>query len=169
MRKLSTTNDLVAVLKNGVIRYHNRDIVMVLVNGKRQPFYKSSGRSSDKAGEWLPFDGIQYPDSLAAWFDKTAYVINPECPDAYHGFGDLHRYGTNENFEVSQALKQTHIPEGIETDSAMDVNFFLGVLDVYSNRTQRQAWARNKGWGVCNLPSSGQEHNRTALRQGNQA
>ena len=148
MQKIPTTNGLVALLKNGVIRYKDRDIVMVLVNGRRQPFYKSSGKSSKKKGQWLPFDGVKYPATPVEWFDKEAYVINPECPTEYHGFGELHRYGSTDNLEISQGLQQMSIPEGFPAETGMDVNFFLGVLDKYAPDHQRQAWARDKGWLV---------------------
>ena len=138
MQKIPTANGLVALLKNGVIRYKGRDIVMVLVDKKRQPFYKSTGRNSHKPDTWLPFDGVMYPESIE-WFDKQAYGRGREHP--------LHRYGTEELKQVSDALAGMEIPQGTEVKSGMDVNFFLGVLEKYASDSQRQAWARNQGWG----------------------
>jgi hypothetical protein len=122
MRKLNTTNDLGAVLKNGVVRYRNRDIVMVLVNGNRQPFYKSTGRSSGMPNTWLPFDGVKYPNTVGEWFDKEAYVVN----------GKLHRFGSELNMEISNALASIDIPEGMPVKSGQDVNLFLGVSKKYA-------------------------------------
>lgn len=121
-----------AILKNLVIRYHKRDIVLVVTKEKRQPFYKSTGHSSKMPDTWLPFDGIMYPNCWGAeWFDKQAYTINPECPEDRHGFGDLHRFGTQYNKDISDALKAIDIPQGIEAESGRDVNLFLGVASKY--------------------------------------
>lgn len=153
MRLISVPNGPSAYLKNGVIRYKDRNIVVVVTPDKRQPFYQSTGRNSGMPKEWFPFDGIKFPDSAGEWFDKRAYVFDPKEPWNKYGFGKLYRYGTQYLFEISQALKTMNIPDGLKVESGMDVNLFLGVLDKYATDSYRQTWTRNKSWRLCNLPN----------------
>ena len=98
-----------------VLRYKDRDIIRVNVGGKRQGFYRSTGRNSGKPGTWFPFDGITCP----AWFDKQAY-----CHPLLEKIG-LMRYGTEENKLISEKISKRNLPKG-EVANAIEVNLFLG-------------------------------------------
>lgn len=93
-----------------VRRFHERDIVrVVLDSGEILPFYRSTGKNSGMAGEWLPFDGISlYPRS---WFDKARFT---EHEGALKG-QPLHRYGTHEIKAASESLGKLDIPKGHES------------------------------------------------------
>ena len=142
VRPIHVPNGPIAYLKSGVIRYHDRNIVMVVTPDKRQPFYQSTGRNSHLPEEWLPFDGVLNPGGWE-WFDKGRYCLEDGNP--------LDRYGTEYYYEISQALKSMTIPDGQEVESGMDVNLFLGVLEKYATNDQRQAWTRNKNRGLYRL------------------
>lgn len=103
-----------------IYRFHDRDIIRVtLPSGEVQPFYRSTGKNSGKAGEWLPFDGLQlFPTS---WFDKDRFTKG-----AGMGRGqELHRYGTHDLKIASEALGFMEIPEGVEA-KAQKINRWLG-------------------------------------------
>lgn len=99
-----------------VVRYKDRDIlVWVLPSGKRQPFYKSTGRNSGMPGRWLPFDGIwpECPAFPRGWFINDRYA------------GPIHRYGTEALRMASEAIEASHPPSGSPLATADAVNGFL--------------------------------------------
>lgn len=97
-----------------VLRYKGRDIIRVNIGGRRQGFYRSTGRNSGKPGNWLPFNGITCP----AWFDKEKF-----CHPLLESQG-LMRYGTEENKRISEKLSKQSIPRGEEA-SEIKINKFL--------------------------------------------
>lgn len=97
-----------------VLRYKDRDIIRINQNGRRQGFYRSTGRNSKRPNEWLPFDGITCPP----WFDKTRFCSR-ELIDK-----GLERFGTEENKKISEKLNKQSIPQGIEA-SELEINLFL--------------------------------------------
>ena len=101
-----------------VLRLNDRDIIKVEIRPDyTQAFYKSSGRNSGKAGEWLPLSGIVHYEDHVIWFDKHAFV-KPQVPE------ELHRYGTEELKEISKKLAQINIPKGKEA-KASEINKWL--------------------------------------------
>lgn len=99
----------------GTTRNAGRDIVAVILpNGTRQPFYRSTGQNSKMPGKWLPFDGIA---KQGAWFHKSRFCAWP-VPNR------LHRLGTDELAEVSIALGNIPILEATEA-SWQDCNAWL--------------------------------------------
>lgn len=107
---------------DGVIRYGRRDIIRVrLADGTIQPFYRSSGRNSNRGGEWLPFDGV-VPE-LGNWFNKQRFTSG-EMEDPAH---PLHRFGTEENKRISEMLGEQDIPQGreIDFDNPTEVNEWI--------------------------------------------
>jgi hypothetical protein len=92
------------------LSFRGRDFVVAIYpDKKRQLFYRSTGRNSNKPGVWFPFDGIVMRPSGHLWFEKSRYVI-------YDGEGvetgvpeELDRYGTSELKEISDYLGKCEI------------------------------------------------------------
>lgn len=100
-----------------ILRYGDRDIIKVNIDGKEQGFYRSTGRHSKKAGEWLPFDGlvvIPHTEHVV-WFDKSKYVYDYKLGEHNTVPQELHRYGTEELKAISEELTSLEIAEGEET------------------------------------------------------
>lgn len=109
-----------------VRRFHGRDIVRVLLDsGEIQPFYRSSGKNSRLPGAWLPFDGIQIlritRHAEHTWMDKQRFTERPSLQEGT----PLHRYGTDELKQISEALGSMDIAEG-QTHRAQAINKWLG-------------------------------------------
>jgi hypothetical protein len=119
----------------GVMRFHGRDIVRVEMPGPlvsqiapgctvamrltHQPFYRSSGRNSGRAGSWLPFDGIvPFPDP---WFDKSRF-----CHELQRE-GALYRYGTEDYKTAGEMLDALTIEPAPEIDDIHAINRWLGL------------------------------------------
>lgn len=100
--------------------FRDRSIIRVtMAGGEVQPFYRSTGRNSGMAGEWLPFDGLQlYP---VEWFDKTRF--SDVSPETKRG-GPLYRYGTAELKAASEALGHLTISKG-RNAAAQTINKWL--------------------------------------------
>lgn len=99
-----------------------RDIVVVLLGGERQGFYRSSGRNSGMPGKWLPFDGVALLMG-STWFDKENYL----------GVGEYFRVGSAKLLAASLELGSLDIPAGRVLSSPVEVNEFLGTPRSLSN------------------------------------
>jgi hypothetical protein len=115
---------------DGPIHYEDRDIVLVLMdNGGRMPFYRSTGENSGMAGHWLPFSGIGVqPGGL--WFDKKQFTAG-ELNNRAH---PLHRYGSDKLKQVAAYLDQLNIPVSrqVFTDP-VEVNTWLNTPSSLKN------------------------------------
>lgn len=103
-------------------------MVVVIVKGRRQAFYRSTGRNSGQKGEWFPFDGATLRQG-SIWFDKEAYTDHLSHSDP------LFRWGTEEMFKIGKKLNGMDIPEGKLVETAQEVNLFIH---------SRKSLARNK-------------------------
>lgn len=104
-------------IKGEIVRFHDRDILMVVLpDGTQQPFYKSSGRNSGAPGEWFPFDGLRFD----GWFIKTRFVHKGGIK-----YGGWHRYGNESLWLVSHILGTSEIPEGRIVEPVAEVNMAL--------------------------------------------
>lgn len=115
--KYISTMDL--IIEDISYRYAGRDIIVVLIDGHRQPFYKSTGRNSGQPDTWFPFDGIKNPGTRFEWFDKTQY-----CQDE-----DYLRYGNKELNDISDRLSSMNLPEAIEETNPFVIDDWLGYKD----------------------------------------
>lgn len=114
------------------LRFADRDVVVVTIDGKRQGFYRSSGRNSGLPGEWLPFDGL----ALNGWFDKSRF-IRRDVGEIW-----LHRFGTPEMMQLSADLApKLSKRRGVES-SAYRVNRFLRYEPALGYARQRNALKR---------------------------
>jgi hypothetical protein len=114
-----------------VYQCQGRDIIKVeIAENVFQPFYRSTGKNSHKAGEWLPCDGIVWVYDITVnsanlednievpvWINKSKYA-NKENEE-------LHRYGTPELKAISEQLGKLDIPSGEETAPSI-INTYLG-------------------------------------------
>ncbi len=89
----------------------------------RQPFYRSSGRNSNKPGEWLPFMGIERG---SGWFIKRC--VNPANPDLQCSTSwpedkdhSLYRYGYVQYKQISRELGRRDIPDGPIMDEGPEI------------------------------------------------
>jgi hypothetical protein len=98
---------------NKALYYKRRTIIRVFIDGKPQLFYRSTGENSHYPGRFLPFDGIVMSGPVCLWFNKHRFTHNPEKPNTYHGFGELHRFGTSEMKAISDELTKINIPQGV--------------------------------------------------------
>lgn len=77
-------------------------VAVTCPDGYRQGFYKSTGRNSGMAGQWLPCDGFKmFPQR---WVDKTRfchYALDPKCEVP----AELDRFGTDRNKKLSATIK----------------------------------------------------------------
>ena len=108
-------------INNKVIRYRDRDIVLVvMLSGKAQGMYRSTGQNSAMPGRWLPFDGVTSPYGQE-WFNKARYVreYHPQIPP------HLQRFGTEEIKKLSDYMSTLAIPIGQVVDSRWQVNQYL--------------------------------------------
>lgn len=99
-----------------VWRFGGRDIIYVMVDGKKQGFYRSSGESSGMPGTWLPFDGIGR--LVGIWFDKITYC-------GHNRDSNLNRFGTQRLKNISDQLGAMDIPQGVVAKPWL-INKFLG-------------------------------------------
>ncbi|MDO8356372.1 MAG: DUF4157 domain-containing protein [Nitrospirota bacterium] len=107
-----------AKLLSSVIRYAERDIIVVETSRGPQAFYRSTGINSGKEGTWLPFDGsIDMPGGfLKERFTSGAGLLE----------GDpLFRYGTGELKGISEQLGKMALPTGQAVGTSYDVNLLL--------------------------------------------
>jgi hypothetical protein len=110
-----------------------RDVVVVeKADGSRQAFYRSTGRNSGKAGEWLPFDGVAEGGHYNGWFNKRRFAQG-DLADTAH---PLHRFGSEENKRISEWLGASEIPKGEQTATA-GVNAELKRLKAYDPSTDK--------------------------------
>lgn len=100
-----------------VLRFGGRDIIWVEdCKEGRLGFYRSTGRNSGMAGEWLPFEGIGlHPFWGSLWFDKSRF-----CDEA-----PMIRYGNKRLRDISKTLTSLPIPEG-EVKNPWEINIFIG-------------------------------------------
>jgi len=106
--------------KMKVIRYKNRDIIKVDINGRVQGFYRSTGQSSHMLGRWLPFYGILIHYGHGVWFIKGHHTVHNTIMERNW----LHRFYTHELRGISTILGMMDIPKGKEV-IAEEVNDFL--------------------------------------------
>lgn len=69
-------------------------------------------------GVWFPFDGITILNR-GKWFSKGRFIKFFNDPEKH-----LHRFGTQENKEISNWLSLQQIPEG-NLLSAVEINNFI--------------------------------------------
>jgi hypothetical protein len=104
------------------IRYKGRDIIRVpLSDGTIQPFYRSTGNNSKRAGEWFPFDGVG-ADEQGELLLKSRFASGA-MEDTVHL---LHRFGSEEMKAVSERLGAADIKPGGEVATPDEVNKWLG-------------------------------------------
>jgi hypothetical protein len=118
-----------------VIRYKGRDIVRVTMpDGTTvQPFYRSTGNNSRRAGAWLPFDGVGR-DAQGELFLKERFSSGA-MEDPAH---PLHRLGSDEMKAVSERLGASDIKPGREVATPDEVNAWLeGAADSRSLNLDR--------------------------------
>jgi hypothetical protein len=102
----------------GVARFKDRDIIIIeLMDGLVQPFYRSTGRASAMPGVWLPFDGC----ALWGWFIKDRFGArnNEGWPLP------LHRFGCPLFKHISDELGMLEFSAQQEFDSAIELNKWL--------------------------------------------
>ena len=116
-----------------ILRSEGRDVIVVETSEGPVGFYRSTGENSGKPGEWFPFDGVIDRKATKPWFDKMRNDWDyrqgggNELPDSRvlpNAPKSLHRYGTQELYDVSQKLRQMNLPEG-KSATAPEVNKLL--------------------------------------------
>lgn len=102
--------------------YRGRVVVVVeLQDGRKQPFYKSTGHCSAHPGTWFPFNGVTFPSGLE-WFDKKGFYEDTPRTDP------LHRFGIQLWKDVSDEMAELEMLEAMsegEARSGKEVNEFL--------------------------------------------
>ena len=101
-----------------IYTFENHDFLTVRKpSGVRQGFYRSTGNNSGMPGAWLPYD-----EHLGHLINKYSYTEAGGFPE-----GDvLHRFGSMENLEISNALGHLNLPPGgIPLNSSEQVNIML--------------------------------------------
>ncbi len=106
---------------SSVFNHDGYDYVVVQTSLGRQGFYRSTGVNSGMRGQWLPFDEIS-----GGWINKTQYV-QPPGP----GRTPLHRFGSDELRDISNALTAENLPRGNPLQSDEHVN---QILDFFGAR-----------------------------------
>lgn len=115
------------IKENKVLRYKDRDIVLVINEEVRQPFYRSTGRNSGCPGTWFPFSGIGKYWGESTWFIKDDIIWLGEK----NRMKNL-RFGSPEFKEISEALFSQNIEAGIEAE-IIEINSFLEKENVNDN------------------------------------
>lgn len=90
-----------------IIEVGGRKVVIMDINGKRVPFYLSTGRAGKASvapGKWYPFFGV----SNNGWINKgSEQQIND-----FYGSSELRDAADKLNSEIGNVLSDTTIPEG---------------------------------------------------------
>ncbi len=121
-----------------VFRISGRDIVVVETSLGRQAFYRSTGTSSGKPGEWFPVDETWVVDG---WFNKTAYTQGPGLQEGAR----LHRLGNTEFKLISEKLGKMKIPKGQKVPSGVNEpaeTTLNRILDFFKARTTKETFYR---------------------------
>lgn len=101
-----------------VIRYAERDILVVETSQGPQAFYRSTGINSGKEGGWFPFDGsIDVPGGFLKERFTTGAGLAEGAP--------LWRYGTSEFKGIAEQLGKMGIPTGQQVGTSYEVNLML--------------------------------------------
>lgn len=91
-------------------------VVVKMEDGEFQPFYKSTGRNSGRAGVWFPFDG--WVDSGGGLFLKSRFCDLPKDDPMY-------RFGKEKFKDVSDRLSE-NLSWDIDTvNEGIEVNTFI--------------------------------------------
>ncbi len=101
-----------------VIRYAERDIVVVETSQGTQAFYRSTGINSGKEGSWFPFDGSI---DVAGGFLKERFTTGAGLTEGHQ----LWRYGTSEFKVIAEQLGKMSIPTGQQVGTSYEVNLML--------------------------------------------
>jgi hypothetical protein len=137
LRPVIANGEILFRIDSRVLHIFSRDIiVVVLPSGKRQAFYKSTGRNSYMPGKWLPFDGITFGvidgTPMIYLFSKGAYTTGKDSEGRDLGRSDnpLNRYGTPELKEIGEQITSLNragmIPKGEKTARVDDINNHIG-------------------------------------------
>lgn len=109
----------IKIKENKILRYKDRDIILVIRGEIRQPFYRSTGRNSGCPGTWFPFNGIGKYWGESTWFIKDDIISMGEVNRM-----DNPRFGSPEFKEISDNLFSQNIEAGIE-GGIIEINLFL--------------------------------------------
>jgi hypothetical protein len=104
------------------------DMIIVGTSQGWQGFYRSEGVNSGMPGRWLPFDEVFERDAFHSegWVNKMRYTemggIPKRLPNGEPN--PLHRFGNEENRNISDALGGMNIPPG-ERRTPAQINNWL--------------------------------------------
>jgi hypothetical protein len=106
-----------------VYEYSGRRIVVVKTIKGLQPFYRRTGKGSKgeihegaQEGDWAPFNGI-----YQGWFVKDVYCT----AGGFKRNDPLYRFGSKENVNISEWLKEVDPRITNHTEDYAEVNAFL--------------------------------------------